>query len=341
MTALRCSFFRCAQDNQPSSWSGDWAGLLSYLNRTYSPRHGLSGDEAKKSLRAIAGAAFLPGATRSRAHVEALGLLILDFDNATTVPAPGGERHKSGSPVLMKVKTPDSATVDRVAALLEERGQAAYLWSTWSATPEWPRLRAVLPLDSPCAPDLWEPFTEHALEVLGLNRWRNCLDLPALRDRARMNFLPGAPEPTTIQRREVQGCPLMVPRAGLEAVKVPALPMPKWQRDSIAVRKRDGYAWTTRFRALDGTRLDLRTLDAVRLLEYLGCVVGPPRAAGGGAKRRTSCPWWQEHTHAENDDSAVLFLELGRWPAWHCSHSHHAHLGLVDLLELAGVVHAS
>lgn len=243
---------------------------------------------------------------------------------------------------MVKVKSPDQATVDEVAAHLEAQGQAAYLWSTWSATPEWPRLRAVLPLASPCAPDLWEPFTEHALEALGLNRWRPCLDLPALRDRARMNFLPGAPDPSTIQRREVQGCPLLVPSVGLEAVEVTALPVPQWQRERIAVHKREGYAWAKRFRASDGTPLDLRTLDAVRLLELFGCKVGPARPNGAAVKRRTSCPWWQEHSHAEVDaDDAVLFLEPGRWPAWHCSHAHHAHLGLVDLLELAGVIHGA
>lgn len=341
MTTIRCSFFRGARDNQPSAWSGNWAELLRCLNRTYSPRHGLSGDEAKKSLRAIAGATFSPGSTRARAHVHALNLLILDFDNTVSLASPGGERHSSGSPVMVKVRTPDAATVDEVAAHLEGRGQASFLWSTWSATPEWPRLRAVVPLASPCAPQVWEAFTEYAMEVLDLNRWRPCIDLPALRDTARMNFLPGAPDTTSIQRREVHGRPLMVPSAGLETVEVPASPIPNWQQERTAERKREGHAWAKRFRSSDGSPLDLRTLDAIRLLEHLGCEVGPPRAGNGSTKHRTTCPWWTEHTHGENDDSAVLFLEPGRWPAWHCSHSHHAHLGLVDLLELAGVINAS
>jgi len=96
--------------------------------------------------------------------------------------------------------------------------------------------------------------------------------------------------------------------------------------------------WAKRFRASDGNPLDLRTLDAMRLLESINCRVGPGRPWGSGMKHRTSCPWFEEHSHQANDDSGVLFMEPGRWPAWHCSHSHHSHLGLADLLEAAGVL---
>ena len=77
---------------------------------------------------------------------------------------------------------------------------------------------------------------------------------------------------------------------------------------------------------------------ALRLLEALGCEVGPARPMGGATKHRTTCPWPSEHTHGLDDDSAVLIMEAGTWPSWKCLHSHHAHLGLFDLMEAAGVL---
>ena len=120
---------------------------------------------------------------------------------------------------------------------------------------------------------------------------------------------------------------------------MPRRELPAWEAERKAGRV--GYAWASAFRASDGTPLDLATLDAVRLLEALGCRVGPARSHGAGVKHRTTCPWAAEHSGGLDDDAAVLFMEPGRWPVWRCAHSGHVCLGLRDLLEGAGVIHAA
>jgi len=220
---------------------------------------------------------------------------------------------------------------------LQARGIAASGWSTWSSSPSWPRFRVVLPLAGPVPPELWAQAVEWILDQTGLNAWRGALDLPVIRDTARLHFLPAQrPGGPAVERCEAPGALIAVPLESLQAVKVPEPVLETWQKDHKARWGGGGYSWAFRFKATDGTPLDLATLDAVRLLEMLGARVGPARAGGAGKKYRTSCLWSGEHSHGADDDSGVLFMDPGRWPTWRCSHSHHLHLGLVDLLEAAG-----
>jgi hypothetical protein len=334
--SLRCSFFRNALDPRPTEWEGPWEHLVNSLQRDRQPEE-LPGHEVKLGLPALCGATFAPGTTRAREHAVALQLVILDVDNARMVPS--GETHPSGRPVLVKAPLERPAQLGGMTANLEALGLAAFGWSTWSSAPGWPRFRVVIPLVAPVPADLWPQAVEWILTRTGLNAWREALDLPVLRDTARLNFLPARrPGGPVVERREATGAPLAVPLEGLERIPVPAPALQTWQRDHLARRGGEGYGWANRFRAADGSPLDLRTLDAVRLLESLGCRIGPGRSWGAGVKHRTTCPWPGEHSHGLDDDCAVLFMETGRWPFWRCAHSHHAHLGLPDLLESAGVL---
>jgi len=344
---VQASFFRTALDNHPSPWRGTWGALAASFARNRTPAPLPEGHDPKKGIPGVCGATFEAGKTRSCAHVVSLQLVLLDLDNSEEFLT--GEMHPSGRPVMGKRPIQAPALIGPVCDELERLGIAAYAWSTWSSTPEWPRFRLVIPLAAPVLPDVWPSLGEWVIGVSGLARWRGCLDLPVLRDTARLNFLPAQrPGGPPVERRQVQAR-ILPPPSHEELVRQAAPPpeLAPWQKEAMARREASGqasgggagkHAWAKRFRGRDGRLLDLRELDACRLLEALGCRIGAARSMGGATKFRTTCPWPAEHSHQLDDDSAVLILEPGKWPSWKCLHSHHAHLGLFDLLEAAGVL---
>lgn len=330
---LAFSRFTSRTDTIPKPMQASWPELVVLLNRTWSPQPEGAG---KEGLPALSGAWFRPGGSRRTGDVLAVAFLGLDFDNATSEPAPSGALHPSGAPKLVKVPLAQPAHLSELAEHLAARDAAAFLYSTWSSSPGWPRFRVLLPFAVPLPPDLLPQASEWALAHLALEGWRACLDVPAMRRAAGLWFLPAALDPAAVERREVKGAPLAPSLADLPRVEVPLPPLAPHQAAHLAQRKSQGHRWAARFKASDGTPLDIRTLDIVRLLEGLGAKVGPARPAGAAVKHRTTCPWWTEHSHPEPANDAVIYVQAGRWPTWSCPHACHVHLSLPDLLEAAG-----
>ena len=160
--------------------------------------------------------------------------------------------------------------------------------------------------------------------------------MPVLRDIARMSFLPSSPDPGSILRAETHGVHLSAPLKQLAEIVVPPLPMGRWQQDIKASRSTErasGDQWFRHYQ-VTGRPVDFRVLDLAGLLQGRGIYVGHPRTIAGGTKWRCHCPWACEHSQALDDDSAVIIHTTGHWPVFHCSHSHHTHLGLQDVIEL-------
>lgn len=338
---LHCSFFRKATDNVPRHWDGPWPRLVDRLRLTYYPDPGTTGEAAKKSLAAICPTRFRDGCKRAGEAALDLSLLILDIDNSASMatgeywsdPRTGEPTNR---PKLRKVMIHDPVTFDEVQKALHHAGVCAYIWTTWNARPEWPKIRAVVPFDTPIPAEFWEATTEWALNRLGFGSARRGLDLPVLRDVARLNFLPGAPNPDSIRRAETHGVHLSAPFEQLVQIVVPPLPRSPWQQEIQAARcaaKHSGEKWYLPYQ-VNGRPVDFRALDLAALLNGRGIKVGPPQNYGVGTKWRCHCPWACEHTQALDDDSAVVIHSPGHWPVFHCSHSHHAHLGLQDVIEL-------
>ena len=338
---LRCSFFSRANDNVPRNWVGPWPQLVDRLRLTYYPDPGTNGEAAKKSLAAICPTRFKEGCKRGSEAALDLSLLILDIDNSAQVAT--GEYWRdprtgepTNRPKLRKVMIHEPVTFDEVQKALHDAGVCAYIWTTWNASPEWPKIRAVVPFGTPVPAEFWEPTTEWALDRLGLGSARRGLDLPVVRDVARLNFLPAAPTPDSILRAETHGVHLFAPLEQLAQINVPPLPMSQWQQEIQAARsagKHSGEKWYRHYQ-VNGRPVDFQALDLAALLHGRGIKVGRPRIYGGGTKWRCHCPWACEHSQALDDDSAVVMQSPGHWPVFHCSHSHHAHLGLQDLIEL-------
>ncbi len=207
MTVLHCSLFNGARDNSPRALAVTWSELRGYLEITNFPRRGTTGDEAKKTLRAISGTRFKTGTPRAKENAVDLSLMIFDFDNS--VDEPTGEFWPdlrtglpSNHPKIRKVMIQNPVTFDEAQEALWDAGVDSYSWSTWSDRPNWPKFRIIVPLAHPVPAELWEGATEWALERLGFGPLRRGLDLPVLRDVARLNFLPAAPWPVKPPQRE-------------------------------------------------------------------------------------------------------------------------------------------
>ena len=222
-------------------------------------------------------------------------------------------------------------TMAEVAGALRATGIKGYLWSTWSNKDTWPKFRALVPTEVPVPAGQWVPATEWALSALGLLETRRGLDLGALRDVARIYFLPGHPGGAdAITRLEVTGTSLLVPLNELPAVVVPPIPTLPHIQQLKDEREKRGYGWA------GPLPIDLNTLRLAELLQAMGVVVKQGRPYKNGTRWRTHCLWPGEHTGQVDDDSAFIIHESGRWPTWTCSHACHAHLGLEDVIRVAG-----
>ncbi len=331
---LTCSFFTHAQDNLPKPFDGTWADLLAILGRTNTPRQVPKGDSPKKGLPAIAGARFDPQ-HRGKDEAQAIQLLGLDYDNGRDEVVPG-QIDKRGRQVTRKVMIENPVTLQEVNEALWAAGVLAYQWTTWSDSAGWPKHRAIVALASPVPADQWHQATEWALAHLGLNGTRRGLDMSALRDVARIYFLPGHPNGAdAIKREEVPGDALAIPLEELATVEVPALPvLPHIERER-AKRKEEGFSWAAPL------PVELSTLRLADLLVALKVPVGPERpymkqGAKKGSRWRTNCLWYEDHTGKVDDDSGFIIHEAGRWPTWSCSHGcHEGILGLADVLKAA------
>lgn len=334
---IRCSFFDHARDNKPRSRAGTWEQLRPILARVYKP--GTDGD--KRTMPAISPAFYPPEVTRGRDTAAGVGLLILDFDNAREVPIPGGfyPDPRTGEPTkrpkVMKAQIEDPVGMAEVMAALDRAGVASMAWSTWSASPDWEKFRVLIPLARPVPVDVWERASELALTRLGLDPYRSGLDLPVLRNPAALAFLPGSPDPSTIQRAETSGVIFDLRWDALPAAQPAALA--PWQADLVAERQAErtrGDRWWSAYR-VHGRPVDFQSLDLAGILEARGIKVGPPRPFKSGTKRRACCPWAGEHTGGVDDDAAVLIHTPDTWPSFRCMHSGHVHMGLRDLIEWA------
>lgn len=139
-----------------------------------------------------------------------------------------------------------------------------------------------------------------------------------------------------IRRGETKGEHLAIPLDRITPAAVPLFPVPPlpgFIQKPLKTRGGSVDSWWTLYR-VGGHPVDFNSIDLISLLAIRGIRVGGPRSYKGGTRWRCSCPWAQEHSGGVDDDSAVVFQTPGRWPSFHCSHSHHAHLGLQDVIEL-------
>lgn len=332
---VSCSFVRHAKDTHTRPSRGTWPDLVRIMEGFNLPCPGF--DDPKKGLPGILPAIFDPP-HRGKEEAQSIQVLAFDFDNA--IDQGTGEFHlrPDGSPTgrekTIKVLVENPVHPEDLIAAFRDSGIAAYAWSTWSNKSKagWWKFRGVAPLAVPVPARLWPQATEWILSALGINDLRHGLDLGALRDTARLYFLPGHPDgPSAVWRCETFGTPLEVPLDQLQAVQVPPVPRPECIRREVERIRSEGHAWAAKL------PVDLNGLRLADLLTASGLKIGSAVPVVGGVKYRAHCPFASQHSHGD-DDGAVIHEVSGRWPTFYCSHScHDGVIGLRDVLQWAGV----
>lgn len=330
---LSWSLFGGAKDNDPDRHNGTWEELaktLTHVNKT-PKRKDLN--DAKKAVPAFSGTAFFEGTTRACENAESLHLLVFDFDNTIEEPIPGEFHKGSNRPKLRKVPIEEPAHPGAVVEKLTALGYAAVVYTTWSHSGSLPKFRVVIPLAAPISAAYWVQATEWSMQHLGFKVWKdtNAIDIPVLRDVARLSFLPCTPDPEGVKVWQINGKHLAIPEAALPTYEHEDPPKPVWAKPRAPLNERTGRDWWRDF------KIDFKTLDLEGLLRAMGIQVGKAQPWSGGFKWRCHCPWASEHTHGLDDDSAVIIRTPGSWPAFKCLHSGHALVGLREICETAGV----
>ena len=302
-----------------SAWprlvEGDWAKLLLTLNWFNQVPHTYADGEpieplhdGKTCVPSISGAVYAEGEKRGKEHIQGIHLLILDVDNKGPV-----DTH---------------LTWEQAKAHFSQFFIKVAMYTTYSSTGERNKFRVVLPLSRPVRPDLWKEMLEWSVDYLGLQDYREAMDLGCMRKPAQVYFLRGSWDNLggqIISRSDGEEIP--VPEdAELEVMPVPDLPGETGQR----------HLEPFELDFIKRVNVDLNTLDLAAVLRHKGIEVSDDQQLVGGTKNRCHCPWAGEHTGQRDDDGAYLVQMDGKWPVFRCSHSNHLMHGLPEVLEWAG-----
>ena len=267
---------------------------------------------------------LVPGETElisaSILHVTALAI---DFDAVRSIAICGGELGEAKVRVTREQIKIDLPALAKKVMLL---GYNSVLYETASSTPEFPRVRLVVPLEAPAAPDQLPALVAGFLSELGHVEW---VDLPTSTRPAGIHFVPMV-STDSIFTLITEGRPFPLNRLATP-LEVPA-PVgieearhkmhEEWSRADIETfdpRDLQGDGWMRRY------AIDWKTLDMEKLFrEGLGVEVEKRSRAhkGTGKKWRCQCPLVEEHSKVNNALDAVIFTEEDGYPGFYCPHQH-------------------
>lgn len=337
-----------ALDNIPDRHNGTWEDLAKLLSTVNPTPKAPDLASAKKLVPAFSETVFLQGTLRGKENAESIHLLVFDFDNCKEEPIPG-EFHldkRTGKPTtrpkLRKVPIETPANPEEVIEKLKAAGVAAVVYTTWSSSPALVKFRVAVPLQAPVSPMLWTPASEWAMDTLGLGQWRDsfAIDLPVLRDVARLNFLPCAPDPSSVRVWKLEGKHLSIPVDVLPAYEVRELVKQTWQKPRDKKDTTTGQEWFRDY------KIDFATLDLEKLLKKMQLPMGTAKTykkrdkdgkTKEGKKWRCHCLWPEEHSREIDKDDAAFSVFPGEWPTFWCEHTiHRGVIGLREVCEAAG-----
>lgn len=151
---LDVTFYERVNRPEPHRERLTWPELVRVLSRV----RPVSGDKAAREagLALWSPVRLVEGKTRASVNVESVGLLVLDYDDGTTVEN----------------------------ALERWEGYERLVHTSWSHTPEAPRCRVVIPLVEPVRGEDWSPVIAWIMASDGREADRAC------KDAARQFYLP-------------------------------------------------------------------------------------------------------------------------------------------------------
>jgi len=238
--------------------------------------------------------ASFEGNRRILSRVENVHALVLDFDRGDT-------------------------TIKQAATLIP--GTRGIAYTTFSHTPEHPKMRAIFRLSRPVLAHeyarIWA-WAEPSITKTG-----HVLDESA-RDASRFWFLPSHPPGAEYIWRELNGAPLDVERVLAEAPQVSPLSRPLSGGGLILPES----GRERRLVDIDGAETFWGTAFAFAGMAFESLDDG---------KLPVVCPWSGSHTSGFDGDSSTVIMPAatdGGWGLFHCSHAHCARRQTLDLLDV-------
>jgi len=314
---------KSAFDKKPVACKGLFSEFAEWL---LEGKHELAKGKEKPKLRtpAFSPCTLLPGETELvTAAILQCTALAIDFD-ATEAQAVCkgtlGEAKVQVDRAQVKIDLP--ALVNAVTS----SNYSAILYETASSTPEFPRVRLVVPFALPIAAELLPNALASFLETLGFSQW---VDIPTSTRIAGIHFVPMA-EPGTIFYLFQPGIPFQ-PHLDCAPLDVPAPTgldearhkmHEEWDKAGVQVfdfKDLQSDGWMRRF------PIDWKALDIEKLFrEGLGVEVEKRSRVHKrtGKKWRCQCPLYHEHSKINTALDAVIFTEEDGYPGFHCPHQH-------------------
>lgn len=314
------SFFYNTLDNRPKLVSSTWEEFCQSASNIVPANRELSADEAKKMLTGWSPAVWAEGYTRGIEGITGMEMVACDFDNSKKVVT--GYR-PNGSQIIEQSLVDNPATILGVAQHLQMLGINSLLYTSFSNKADYPKFRVAIPTNRFIKPEEFEGAVEYTLDVLGLNQWRESLDIKVMRDAARLYYV-SCPWYTDAQRYVTQGKNLEIPNnLTSQITSLPEIPQTEEAKNQLAKinkdlnRVDDAYWWIP-------LGIDMATLNLPGMLRGMGYWVDEPKPYKGGLRYQCECPFSDEHGESGHNTGTCIIEggDITAWPVFDCKHSH-------------------
>ena len=310
---------KSAFDKNGQQREATWDGFCEWLlgGHEYAPGKG----PEKLRTPAFALVKFLPDQTEMiTANVSLVSGMAIDFDGSIAEASCVGQ---GGEARVEIVKRKQKLDVELLIQRLQTLNYYAILYETASSTPEYPRMRLVVPFKSPVAPDSLPAMVGPFLDRLPQPE---LVDIVTTTRPGGIHFVPMNKDAIAITFGEgfydlAPGKPPVVPEPiGLKEARH----LMNQEREAAGIQTFDasdleGDGW------MRTVPIDWKTLDMYRLFsEGLGVEVEaksrPHKTTG--RKWRCECPLQSEHSKVNGSLDAVIFQEEDGYPGFYCPHQH-------------------
>lgn len=297
---MEISLFSHVKDNEPKKLTLTFEELYQNVCSDLAPILGITpsmpAEEAKGSLYAFSPTLWMPGYTRGRNGISRMECIALDFDNSD-----------KSSGVDRCFEKP--ARPEQIHEYLKALQVSHCIYTSFSHNKggqDWPKFRVIIPISEYAHSHLWSETVDWILASLGLNFWSYAIDIPAVKDVARLYFL-SASYYGPIQSWYYAGKEVLLDHEYITDV---------YNANQI----------THPAPIYTGPKAgDLSVSELVSLVESYGCQVDRPQKIRNGVKYMCECPLSGEHSNGIKEGAAIFHFDTGGC-GFSCFHTHQLNL---------------
>jgi len=330
------SYFSCAFDNRPKAVECSWEDFCKVVTcPIYAPEitEGCNLKYLKTLGPAWSAACWHEGYLRGVAGIKHAQILALDVDNSQKVIV---DYNDKGGPIVKELICENSAWPEEIRDHLADRDVQSLIYTSFSNQPNWPKFRVVIPCSQQIAPENYKYALEHMLKDLGLNKWRHCCDIKAMRETSRMYFNKAKGPATEAQSWNIEGNYYTLPDPIPTNITLTNLLQPTLTEEAAQKRLliQATQSVSKKFKELKITDqdqwwrslpFDLHALDLVGQMKEMGFHVGEPvpwqgENVGPDGKREVGqryvceCPFACEHSDYDDNPNSRYQAYIIQFP---------------------------